>query len=416
MNIPFNIAVLIAGGVVLALGLVAGYFKNKWWIGESTVCILLGTLLGPHVTGLIDPNALPVDKFSALEELARLTLAIAVMAAAIRLPRDYFSRAWFSVAMALGPLMVLAWATCFALAYFLLPLQLLPALAVAAALVPTDPVVASAVVNGKIARKMLPGRMRHLLTAESGANDGLALLFVMLPVLMMTETAPGAWSEWLIRVLIWQILGAVGLGLAFGWVAGRLFDWARRQPIAEKQSIMTIALALSIVVLAATKLVGSDGILATFVAGFAFSRTISQREERQEHLQEAVERFFDLPVFVLIGVMLPWPAWLESGWTGLAFCASVLLLRRPPYWIGARPLMPNVQKTSEAAFMGWFGPVGVSTIYYLVFIRSETGNTQVWEAGSMVVFASVLIYGICATPLTRYFGAHHSRPQSVRAA
>lgn len=404
MDAAFNAAVLIAGGVVLGLGLVAGYFKNRWWVGESTVCILLGTVLGPHVTGLADPARFPADEFHILEEIARLTLAIAVMAAALRLPRGYFFRAARSAAMALGPLMLLAWAASAGLGYAILGQPLLGALALGAALVPTDPVVASAVVNGKIARHNLPARLRHLLTAESGANDGLALLFVMLPVLLLNESAPTAWSEWLIRVLVWQILGGALLGLAAGWTAGRVFEWARKQPVAEKQSLMTIALALSVTVLAATKLAGSDGILAAFTAGASFSRTLRRQEEEQEHLQEAVERFFDLPVFVLIGIMLPWPAWIEAGWSGVLFCAAILLLRRPLFWLGARSLIPELKNTREAAFAGWFGPVGVSTVYYLVLIRRETGIDAVWETGAMVVFASVLVFSICATPLTGLFG------------
>ncbi|MCO6187773.1 cation:proton antiporter [Rhizobium sp. L1K21] len=405
MNVGFNSAILIAGGVVLALSLVAGYFKNKLWIGESLICILLGTFLGPHVSGLVDPDKLPVDKYFALEELARLTLCIAVMAAALRMPRHYLSNAYLSVAMAIGPLMLCTWAASAAAAYFVLQLPLLLSLLIGAALAPTDPVVAGAIVNGKVAKENVPARMRNLLTAESGANDGLALLFVMLPILLIGETARAAWTEWLVRVLIWEILGGAALGVLFGWGAGRLFKWARRQPVSEPQSIMTIALALSIVVLAATRLMGSDGILATFAAGVAFSQVAGPELQKQEHLQEAVERFFDLPVFVLIGIMLPWDAWVSFGWQGPAFSIAVLLLRRPLFWIIARRAIPKVASLNEAAFLGWFGPVGVSTIYYLTFSKEDAGTSILWEAGSMVAFVSVLIYGVSATPLARSFRA-----------
>lgn len=39
---------------------------------------------------------------------------------------------------------------------------------------PTDPVVSTSVVTGKVAEQNLPERIRYGISAESGANDGLA--------------------------------------------------------------------------------------------------------------------------------------------------------------------------------------------------------------------------------------------------
>jgi hypothetical protein len=53
-------------------------------------------------------------------------------------------------------------------------------------------------------------------------------------------------------------------------------------------------------------------------------------KESQKEIQEAISRFFDLPVFVLLGMALPWEEWLKLGWIGLLLVAAVLLLRRLP--------------------------------------------------------------------------------------
>lgn len=395
----FNGALALGAGTVLALGLLGGYVKNRSWLAESTACLILGIVLGPMVLGLADLALLPIDPFTLLKEAARLTLGISVMAAALRLPRASIRQCAAGLAIVLGPGMLLMFLSGSLLAGTILNQRLLPALLVGAALAPTDPVVAGAITGGRAAERALPNRMRSFLTAESGANDGLALLFVMLPALLVRQSPGDAVSEWLTQVLLWQTMGGVSIGLVSGWLAGHLLIWARRQPFCERHSIASVALALSLTVLALVRVIGSDGILAVFASGLVVNSFVSKEEARQENVQAAVSRFFDLPVFILVGAMLPWAAWRELGWRAIAFAVAVIVLRRLPWWIALYRAVPEIKTPSEAAFLGWFGPIGVSSIYYLLLIRERTGLHQVWEIGSTAVLLSIVVHGTSATPL-----------------
>ena len=77
-------------------------------------------------------------------------------------------------------------------------------------------------------------------------------------------------------------------------------------------------------------------------------------------MQDAVARFFDIPIFVLLGVLLPWQGWAELGWHGVAFAAAILLFRRLPAWFVIGRLLPSVSTPRETAFNGWFGPIGIA--------------------------------------------------------
>src|SRR5215212_12211236 len=89
-----------------------------------------------------------------------------------------------------------------------------------------------------------------------------------------------------------------------------------------------------------TELIGVSGVLAAFVAGTAFNITgSSDTQEQREHVQDAITRFFDLPVFVLLGMALPWEGWLRLGWAGLALTTAVLLLRRLPVVLALRSII-----------------------------------------------------------------------------
>lgn len=136
----------------------------------------------------------------------------------------------------------------------------------------------------------------------------------------------------------------------------------------------------------------------------AFVAGSSDAKESQEEIQEAISRFFDLPIFVLLGMTIPWEGWNGLGWSGLLLVAAVLLLRRLPAVLTLRPLLGPLRKGYAVLFLGWFGPVGAAALYYAAFSLRETGIEEVWTVGSLIICASVMVHGVTATPLTKLYG------------
>lgn len=395
---------LTTGSVVLALSLLAGYITNRLWISEALICLVVGVALRPLLEAVGEGGILALDRFVALEEATRVTLGIAVMGVALRLPAGFMRRYWRDLAIVIVPGLILMWLTGTALAMGLLGMTILPALLLGAIVAPTDPVVASSIVGGKLAERSIPARVRSLISGESGANDGLALLFVMLPLLLLTKPQGEAIADWGLRILLWSVIGGASLGAAAGWATGRLFVWVKRQPLAEAPSLLSIALALALTVLAAVRLIGGDGILAVFVAGLVFSRRIAAIEASRNQLHGAITRFFDLPAFVLIGISLPWAQWRELGWQGIAFVASLVAFRRLPWWLLLSRWLRAIRRREEAVFAGWFGPIGVAAAYYAMLAARETHIDVLWPAASLAILASVLLHGVSATPLAGRMG------------
>ncbi len=123
-----------------------------------------------------------------MKQGARLAIAIQVMGVALRLPKAYPFTHWRSLAVLLGPVMLLMWLVSGLLVYLILGLPCWVAMLVGAVITPTDPVIATSIATGKVAEQNLPTRLRNLLSAESGANDGLGYPFVLLPILILTRS------------------------------------------------------------------------------------------------------------------------------------------------------------------------------------------------------------------------------------
>jgi len=399
------VSLAAVGGLLLLLGLLGGLLKERTPVSEPLIALIAGVLIGPGALGLLDLADLG-NQTLILEEAALVTLGVALVGVALRLPIGYSSSNWRLLFVLLGIVMPLMWIVGGLLAYLILGVPFWVAVLIGAIVTPTDPVVASSIVAGGVAERNLPARLRHAISSESDFNDGLALPFVVLPVLVLTEPPGEVLGRWLTHTVLLEIVAGAALASLMGYLAGKTLRWAERKETMERTSLLTISLALSLSVLGVTELLHLNGVLAAFVAGIVFNFAgSSDAKESQEEIQEAISRFFDLPIFVVLGMALPWQGWLDLGWRGPLLVVGVLVLRRLPTVLALRPLLgPLRGRARDVLFLGWFGPIGAAALYYAAFSLRETGIEEAWVVGSLIICASVLVHGVSATPLTKLYG------------
>jgi sodium/hydrogen antiporter len=113
---------------------------------------------------------------------------------------------------------------------------------------------------------------------------------------------------------LWGVGGAVALGVALGWAAGRLLVAAEHQGTVDQTHVATYSLVLALTGLGAGTLVGTDALLLVFVASLTLNATISREDRRTEELvDDSVHRLLILPLFVLLRLSLPWASWSHLG-------------------------------------------------------------------------------------------------------
>jgi sodium/hydrogen antiporter len=385
--------VLLAGGL---LGLCVAALSERLRrlpVSEPLVGLLAGVLLGPSVTGLLDVRPLTEDH-TWLHTATRLLLAISVMAVALRYPLGAIRSRTRPVVILLAvamPVMALITA---GLSTWVLGVGLGTAVLLGAALCPTDPVLASSVVTGGPAEEDLPARDRQVLSLESGANDGLALPLVLVAIAIAGPLTSGEAA----LESLWQVLGAVVVGLATGWLGGRALKAGEEHGSTDPGPLAMFTAVLAFTVLGLSGLIHVDGVLAVFVCGLAFNGVSTGSERTSDApIDEAVNRFLVLPLFIGVGAALPWAAWADLEWRGLLLAVAVLLLRRMPVLVALR--RPLRLGWPDALHLGWFGPIGVSALFYLALEAERLGaDPTVLAAGSLVVVASVIVHGVTAAP------------------
>lgn len=400
------IIVVCVGILILISGAFFSEFK-KVFITEPLLSILTAILLGPVVLGVIE-----LDKpefHSVLKKTCEYTIAMALMATALRIPRNFYRNNFKTQTAFVVVGMIFMWLSSSLLLHGILKMNLAESLLLGAIVTPTDPVVASTIVTGKLANKYLPARIRNTLSFEAGANDGLAFPLVAIGLLLL-ETGNFPITEWLTQNIFYESLLCAVIAYILGYFAGSLLHSSNKKGYMNKKTFLPFSLALSFVLLEGLNLLNMNGIIAVFIGGLAFSKVISKNEDVQEEkVQEAMERIFTIPVYFLLGLVLPWQEYLEMGWTAIWIILLIFLFRRIPALFTLSPFLSTFRKKpKDILLMGWFGPIGVAALYYALHVEEKTGMEEFWIIASLIVFASTLIHGITSVPLEKWY---HSSKQ-----
>lgn len=397
-----DLALTVMGLAVVTIALLsAAIHRNP--LSEPMLAMAVGVAVGPYGFGWLELSRWG-DETMILEQASRLTLAIGLMGVALRLRRESVRRLLRPVGLLLTAGMLGMWLLSSLAALWILQIPLWAALLLGAIVTPTDPVVASAIVTGNFADRHLPLRLRDGLSFESGANDGLAYLLVMLPVLMLGHGPAAALSTWLLQSFLIGVIFAALIGWAIGFGAARLLRLAERYALVETTSLLGYTLAFSLFSLGAASLLNADAIVSVFVAGLTFNLCSERADEHEEEkIQEGVAKLFALPMFVLFGIGLPFDAWAALGWPLAGLAAAVLLVRRAPVIAALFPFIRGYWKGKDACFLGWFAPIGIAAIYYASLAEKHTGDPLYWHVASALVFVSIIAHGMTAGPLTRRY-------------
>ncbi|KAF9322876.1 hypothetical protein BG006_001983, partial [Podila minutissima] len=382
------------------------------------VSTAFGIIIGPYAIGIFDP--LGWGHFDTVTlEFTRIVIAVQVMAAGVSLPRAYLVKERLSLFMMIVPLMVLMWATSALLIWGLIPnLDFIESMVIAACVTPTDPVLSNSVVKGRFAEKHVPPRIRYLLSAESGINDGMGLPFLFLGLYLIKEKSTGAAiAKWFYLVWGYQILLSVIIGAVIGFAARKAVKGAKNRKLIDKESFLVFSIALALAVTGIVSIIASDDLLACFVAGniFAWDDWFSN-EIAEAHIQEIIDMLLNLACFVYIGAAIPFSSFADASlglavWRLVVLAIAILMLRRLPFVVGMKPFIPALTTYREAAFAGWFGPIGVGAVFFSKVTAMMTSpehlgdNTYnaaklarvrevIYPVVMFMVLSSVLIHGV----------------------
>lgn len=393
--------VFVIGGLALVLFGLSSRVVKRYALSPILLALVAGVAVGPHALDLLDPASVVV-RGKLLEQLTRVALALSVFDIALRTRPDDLRADRRRLIVLLIVVMPGMWLVTSLGAGLLVGLPASAALVLGATLTPTDPGVASALVTGVTPNRSLPRRVRMSLQVEAGANDGLALPFVLLAGLLATADGGQVLGEWAVEAGR-EIGVAVVVGAAVGYGLRLLTDVAGIERLAEEDWFPLASTGVAVTVLGLAHLLGGSGIFASFVAGLFFSEGLPEDLREPIHtVHRSVTKVALTVVFLTFGTVLPVDEWWPLlGAGGVAFAVWTLVVRRLPVAFPALALTGT--GPVSAAFIGWSGPLGAAAIYYLAFVEryAVADAERIFVAGSLAVAASVLGHALTSMAAVR---------------
>ncbi|RGB39058.1 Sodium/hydrogen exchanger family-domain-containing protein [Rhizophagus diaphanus] len=410
-----SVVSLILGGFIVIFGLVSYFVKQRLYLSEALICLSVGVILGPYVLHVINPYKWGNTDFIT-REFTRIVIAIQVMAAGVALPKAYLWRELRSLAVLLVPVMIWMWLVSALSIWLLIPkISFLEALMIASCVTPTDPVLANCVVSGRFAEKHVPNHVRHIISAESAANDGFGLPFLFLAIYLLQMSPGTAIGQWFYYIIGYQILVSIIIGFVIGYIARKLLKLAEERKLIDKEIFMTFAIVLALFIMGAVSLIGSDDLLACFIAGNSFTWDDWFRVETAEsYFQDVIDLLLNLAIFVYLGTVIPWSSFNEadlglSYWRLIVVAILILLFRRLPIVMALLKVIPALKTRREGIFAGWFGPIGVAAILYAQVAKDHFSETDTDHAHArelivpvtfFLVISSITVHGL-SVPLIK---------------
>jgi NhaP-type Na+/H+ or K+/H+ antiporter len=382
-------ATLLVFGALLVVGALASGLARRTLLSLTAAFVLAGFALGAGGVGALHFHA----RSPFVTDLAVVALIVILFRDGLEVDAELLQTHWHLPLRKLLLAMPLTLGIVAVAAKLLTNLSWLECLLLGALLSPTDPVLSSSVVSNP----RVPNVVRHSLNLESGLNDGLALPAVL--AFAAALTPGGGHFVW------WRfVLEDLAIGFATGIVVG--FAAARLMPREEglepeipphQKSLYALGVAFAAYGIAVLPPHG-NGLIAVYVAAITLGVL---RPDLRAHFARQAEDLVEivkLGIFVVFGSVLTLHGLFSDGWAAVGIAAITLLIARPVAVFAS--LARTATDLATRAFMAWFGPKGVATMTFALFVLSDkiSAGTRIFNLAALVVFCSIIAHGVTDTP------------------
>jgi NhaP-type Na+/H+ or K+/H+ antiporter len=392
-------ALTVLGGLLVAGALVSG-LAHRSFLSLTAMFVLAGFVLGTGGLEVLQLDA--TGEF--VTALAVVALVVILFRDGLEVDAEMLRTEWHLPLRKLVLAMPITAAIVAVAVAALTDLSWTQAFLLGALLSPTDPVLSSSVVTNP----RVPRLIRHSLNLESGLNDGLALP----PVLALVAALEAGGDDF----VWWRFVAQdVSLGLVYGVGVGLLASvlLPRGGPLTEGMPAhqkALYALGVAFATYGTTTLPPhGNGLIAVFVCAITLGIRRPDIRGYVEHRADDLIEIVKLGIFVVFGALLTVDGLLTDGWAAVALVAFTLGLARPvAIWIA---LAGTRIDTATKAFMAWFGPKGVATMTFSLFVLAEgvPGGERIFNLAALCVFASVLVHGLTDTPGSEWLARREAR-------
>jgi len=391
--------VLLACGLILAVGIVTGLLARNLGIPDVAVFLLAGMLIGPAVLGLIDIRA-----NSPLNQIILLFGASYILfdgGASLRL--NVLRQVWITILIISTVGVVITAVITAVAAYYILAVPPIVALLLGATLASTDPATLVPIFR----QISIRDRVAQTVMSESAFNDAMGAIVTFGVLAVAMGKGEFSLTASFIDLMKQSIVGILA-GAALGYLTALLIAHERLAFLAEYAPPVTLIAVIGAYF--AADGMQASGFMAVFVFGivignkdaFGFKMELGEARKLDDFVTTTafIMRVF---IFILLGAQVDFSLMNQYLAGGILVVTIFMLVARPAtVFLCALPDRRARWSFNEMLFMCWTRETGVipAALAGLLLGMDAPGASMI----ASVTFIAILMTILIQAPTTRWLG------------
>ena len=399
---------------ILFYSMIARFVKNKLNIPDPFVTLLFGIFIGHHFLNILNTHY--INSKMIVLNFSRIVLCLQTMAISLKIEKSYLiNNFWmlFNLIIVCGIIKcILSFICIFSLTYF----DSATSWALAAALTPTDPILSSSIVSGKFAQLNVDERLRNILVVESGINDGVGILLLNISLLILIKKgdinklldsknlAKKLWNasglniikSFIIDTFILKMVVSALIGAALGKITKIFSKKCYKKQLLNSEILMIHSFALTFLDLSLMTIIDGSELICIFFSGIFLNEDgWYLSEQANTKISDVIENSFFMALFVFLGSRIDFTRFNIKMF--IVIITVILMRIVVVVLLQKKFLKKGIKNIKEAIFIGFFGPIGVGTVYYSLLYDTKIDALTV-DYAMCSVFISVILHGL-AVPI-----------------
>ena len=284
------------------------------------------------------------------------------------------------------------------------------ALLLAATMSSTDSASVFSILRTK--KQGLRENLRPLLELESGSNDPIAYILVILLVGMLSGSGE--------QLSIGACIGLFVLQMCVGAIAGYLFGrgavWTMNKINISNASLYSVLLlAFVFFTFSFTSLIDGNGYLAVYIAGLVVGNNRIAQKRTVVTFFDGITWLFQIIMFLALGLLVNVEELLDFNTLllGITVGAFMILVARP---VAVYACMAPFRKFSykARAYVSWVGLRGAVPIIFATYplVEGIAGARLVFNVVFIVTIISLLVQGTFVSGMANLLGLAYEERES----
>ncbi|MCP4179943.1 MAG: potassium/proton antiporter [bacterium] len=259
----------------------------------------------------------------------------------------------------------------------------------------------------------LKHRLRNVLEFESGSNDPIAYVMVLMFITMINEGPHGSSTIYYVIFFIRQMLIGAAMGFFLGYISKFILERLKLK-IEELYSIIIIGILFF--TFSATNLLYGNGFLAIYILGIMLRSKKFLYKNSTLKFFSVISWLMQIALFICLGLLVFPSELIDFAYYGIPLALILVFIVRPICVFSTLAIFKKKYNTKSKLYLSWGGLKGAVPIVFAIFtmVAEVPQSNTIFNLIFFIVLVSVLIQGTTLSLGSKLLGLNEEKSDLIK--